>query len=728
MRRAERGKGDPCRFPAPGDNIGGMSDTSVPLWEIAADTQAAFTRALTRPETGPHWARLRRAAEELALLPAFDRLITLDMNRIEELPHQIRVALQALQPPMNGRAILADEVGLGKTIEAGIILKELTVRGLARRVLILTPASLVTQWVDELADKFFEPFTPVESPEQWQHVTRAIASYDRARQPRHAEQLLRHRWDLVIVDEAHKCRNHNTARYRLIAEIERNYLLLLTATPVQNDLRELYNLVTLLRPGHFGTWREFQRTYVTGADVRGVQRADALRDLTSHVMIRTRRASVAHLMSLPPRRPRHPELRLSPAEADIYAATARLLRDLYREGFRATTAEEERQDRRRRRARSGRGIHFLECLRLAQRLCSSAPALATSLARQGQGELIVPAFRQRFQQLAEQAAAVTTHVKLDELTTLLGASGERVVVFSEHLPTIDLIAQRVDALGRPAITFTGSLGRLQRHQALRRFRHEPNGVLVSTRAGTEGLNLQFCHQLVNYELPWNPMVVEQRIGRVHRFGQTREVQLFNYAARGTVEAHILRMLHTKIRLFELVVGELDLILDRMNDDDGETFEGLLGDLWLQAESDDAFGAAMETFGDQMAAERVAAIAEEERSSVIAADDPAGRLERDFPVLTVPARVRLGFGTVHMHQATGVESTRVRMGLHVAEILEALGSGAHVEAAGVHPDFGPVYRVTGVTGRGRAILMTVQADRLPLVLVALDGDMAAPLVA
>ncbi|MGH7631457.1 MAG: DEAD/DEAH box helicase, partial [Gemmatimonadales bacterium] len=420
------------------------------------------------------------------------------------------------------------EVGLGKTIEAGIILKELAVRGLARRILILTPASLVTQWVDELESKFFETFTPIETPDGWETSHRAIASYDRARQDAHAAELLRHRWDLVIVDEAHKCKNPHTARYQLLQRIRRNYLLLLTATPIQNDLRELYNLVTLLRPGHLGTWREFQRAYVVSGDTREVRQAEGLRDLTSRVMIRTRRASVADVMGLPPRFPRHPTLELTAPEAELYARTARLLRDLYKEGFRKREEQEEWEerekglDRRRRKPPTGRGIYFLECLRLAQRLCSSSPALATSMQKLAEGELVLPEFRGRARDLADRAAGIVTHAKLEELSKLLVESPDRVVVFSEHLPTVELIARRVSELGRPAISFTGSLSRHDRHRALTKFKAEPRGVLVSTRSGAEGLNLQFCHQLVNYELPWNPMMVEQRIGRVHRFGQTRE--------------------------------------------------------------------------------------------------------------------------------------------------------------------------------------------------------------
>jgi SNF2 family DNA or RNA helicase len=705
-----------------------MTIPTLPLWEIDPDSLASFDAGLEGRSSGSAWIKLRRAAEELAQLPAFDRLITLDMNRIDELPHQIRVAFQVLQPPMSGRAILADEVGLGKTIEAGIILKELRIRGLARRILVLTPASLVTQWVDELEDKFLEKFEPIEEPHQWKRATRAIASYDRARQKKHSAQLLRHKWDLVIVDEAHKCKNHNTARYKLIQEIQRNYLLLLTATPIQNDLRELYNLITLLRPGHLGTWKEFKRQYVADRGGREVRQVSALRELTSRVMIRTRRASVAHIMSLPPRRARHPDLWLTAAEADVYGDTARFLRDLYREGFRVPTLQESLQDRRKRKARTGRGIYFLECLRLAQRLCSSTPALASSLIKLSEGELIVPEFRLRARALAEQSRAVTTSAKLDQLTDLLTQSDEKLVIFSEHLPTVKMIQDRVKQVGRPSTALTGSLDRLQRHRVLRRFEDEPRAVLVSTRAGTEGLNLQFCHQLVNYELPWNPMVVEQRIGRVHRFGQRMEVQLYNYAARGTVEAHILRLLHTKIRLFELVVGELDLILERFEEKDKESFEGLLGALWLTAESDEAFERKIEELGDRVEKERSAAQEEELRSNNISPEDPAGHLKSNFTRLSIPDRLRLGYGTVHLEPAPGVEATRQRLGIHIIEILEMLAMQPIVEPGGTHPHLGVLCRVIGLTSRGREITLLAQADRLPLVILELAGDPFAPLAA
>src|SRR5205085_2639305 len=216
-------------------------------------------------------------------------LITLDANAIKELPHQIDVAQRVLRD-MGGRAILADEVGLGKTIEASIIYKELAIRGLARRALILTPASLVGQWQGELAEKFFERFETPAEPDDWPRVTKAIISHDRARSRRHAEEILRHRRDLGIVDEAHK------------------------------------------------------------------------------VKIRTRRSSVALDLDLPPRRPRHPEVKLTRAEADLYQRTTEFLRRLYREGFIQPAEQEETEDGKRRRRPTMKGILQLAVIHLRQRL------------------------------------------------------------------------------------------------------------------------------------------------------------------------------------------------------------------------------------------------------------------------------------------------------------------------------------------------------------------------
>jgi superfamily II DNA or RNA helicase len=435
---------------------------------------------------------------------------------------------------------------------------------------------------------------------------------------------------------------------------------------------------------------------------------------------------VSDSVRLPPRHPVHPHIKLSPAEKQLYAETVKLLRDLYKHGFHEPSAVEVEEDRRRRSRRTGRGIFILELTRLCQRLCSSSRSLAASLKKLAEGELVLPEFRTRIRALADQAAAVTTHAKLDLLAQALDKADDRMVIFSEHRPTLKLIAERVRESGRRPILFHGSMSRPERTRSLARFKSDEASVFVATRAGTEGLNLQFCNKLVNYELPWNPMVVEQRIGRIHRIGQERESFIINLAAAGTVEQRVLHLLDEKIRLFELVVGELDVILGDFGGAD--TLERRLVDDWLEADSDAAFDERIEVLGAEIDRSRESGKEQEELNSRMVADDGAMRLDREFTALTVPGRLRLGYGTRHVNLAPGVEAIRHQIGLHVNEILEMLSSGPVVEDAGMHPEYGPLQRVIGVTGRGRAITIVVQADRLPMTLVELEADAQSPRVA
>ncbi|MGE5804051.1 MAG: SNF2-related protein [Gemmatimonadota bacterium] len=673
-----------------------------------------FTEQLQLPPTDRAWHELRRDAERIALVPGFDRLITLEANAITELPHQIDVAQRVLRD-MGGRAILADEVGLGKTIEASIIYKELAIRGLARRALILAPASLVGQWQGELEEKFFERFETPTDPDDWQGVTKAIVSHDRARSKRHAEEILRHRWDLVVVDEAHKVKSERAATYKFIEKIERDFILLLTATPLQNDLRELYNLITLLRPGQLGTWPEFRAAHLLEGDQRQPKDPEALRALTHEVMIRTRRASVVDDLNLPPRRPRHPEVKLTRAEAELYQRTTDFLRRLYREGF---ISQADRKG----------GVQ-LAVIHLRQRLCSSARALAESLANLAEGERISPEYRAIAKRLAKQAAGIKTHAKLDVLTKLLKETPDRVVIFSDHRPTIQLIAERVKKLGRQPIVYWGAHSTPERDKRIRAFHDDERSVLIATRAGSEGRNLQFCNVLVNYDLPWNPMVVEQRIGRLHRIGQKREVHIVNLAAAGTIESYILQLLDRKIKLFELVVGELDLILGEFGG--AHEFEGRLAKEWLAAESEEDFARRVEVLGADIETSGAIAKEQEALNSVIAPDDNAMRLGRRFETLSVPGRLRLGLGTSHVIKAVGWEAKRHRLGVHVPELLEALESIEPIgddgvtpsQPAGSHPEYGELVKLIGLTSAGRVITLVARVDRLPLVLVDIEVEAA-----
>src|SRR6266704_143997 len=627
-------------------------------WAVDERSLKAFADKLKEPPAERAWHELRREAERIALVPGFERLNTLDANAIKALPHQIDVAQRVLRH-MSGRAILADEVGLGKTIEASIIYKELAIRGLARRVLILTPASLVGQWQGELEEKFFERFDTPSEPDDWLNVTKAIVSHDRARSRRHAEEILRHRWDLVIVDEAHKVKSQRGATYQFIEKIERDFILLLTATPLQNDLRELYNLVTLLRPGQLGTWAEFREAHLVAGDHRQPRDPEALRALTHEVMIRTRRSSVVDDLNLPARRPRHPEVRLTTAERDLYDRTTEFLRRLYREGLVEPVEAEESEDElptpTPRRRRTKKGILQPAVIHLRQRLCSSSKALAESLEHLAESERISPEYRTVARRLAERARKIKTHAKLNVLTAILKETPDRVVVFSDHRPTIELIEQRVEALGRKAIVYWGAHATPERDKRVRAFHADERSVLIATRAGSEGRNLQFCNVLVNYDLPWNPMVVEQRIGRLHRIGQTREVHIVNLAAAGTIESYILELLDRKIKLFELVVGELDLILGEFGG--GHTLEGRLAAEWLAAENEADFSRRVESLGADIEKSSALGKEQEELNSLIAPDDNATRLGRRFEALSVPGRLRLGLGTSQVTKAPGWDAKR-----------------------------------------------------------------------
>jgi superfamily II DNA/RNA helicase len=369
----------------------------------------------------------------------------------------------------------------------------------------------------------------------------------------------------------------------------------------------------------------------------------------------------------------------------------------------------------------------LAVIHLRQRLCSSARALGESLEHLARAERVSPQYRKLAQQLAGRAKKVKTHAKLTVLTKLLKETPDRAVVFSDHRPTVELIAERVKKLGRKPIVYWGAHSTKERDARIRAFHEDETSVLIATRAGAEGRNLQFCNVLVNYDLPWNPMVVEQRIGRVHRIGQKREVHIVNLAASGTIEAYILQLLDKKIKLFELVVGELDLILGEFGG--AQHFEGRLAEQWLAAENEEDFARRVEEMGTDIEKSSAAGKEQEELNSLIAPADNAMRLERRFATLSVPGRLRLGLGTSQLVKAPGWDRTRARLGVHLTEILEALESiepiagATTLTPAGSHPQYGELVKLTGLTSAGRAITLVAQVEKLPMALVDIKVDAA-----
>ncbi len=482
-----------------------------------------------------------------------------DSYGVAVLPYQVQTAERLIEQ-MGGQGILADEVGLGKTVEAGLIASELALREGCRTICVLCPSSLCHQWQREMAEKFGLDFVVDPDANRIGDRLRIILSIDLAKRPGHRQALLGRTWDLVIVDEAHKLKNRGTQNHRLVADLSRRHLLLLSATPLQNDLTELYALVSLVRPGLFGSFSSFWREFLL--DRRTPKNPGALREVLASVMIRHHRQDpdLAGELELPPRSVSLLPLRLRQGERKLYDALTGALQREYR-------------------SRSLRGDGTILPLILLQReVCSSAAAVAETLHATAAGDAGL--FGRSLPTLMELADTVASgeQAKAAVLQGLVSRLQQRVLVFTEFRATQLYLAKTLRCLGVPVILFHGAQSGSERGGACRRFAAEPRGVMISTESGGQGLNLQFCHHLVNYDLPWNPMRIEQRIGRLHRIGQSGQVNIYNLFAEETIEQHLLELLDRKINLFRQVIGELDVILRRMERGEGRSLEGRIAEI------------------------------------------------------------------------------------------------------------------------------------------------------
>ncbi len=574
--------------PEPTNGEGLRTEHGLPVQVDGTDLEL-LRRGGRSGETPAAELELALRAARLATQAGFDQLLCLPMVRdMDLLEHQVRTARTVLRR-LHGRALLCDEVGLGKTIEAGLILSELHVRGLARSVLVLVPPSLIEQWQGELRRKFALEFVSHDAPEfrqrgpaAWGEHERVIASIHTAKREPHRSAILAREWDLVIIDEAHHFRNRATQLWRLASELRKQFILLLTATPVQNDLEELFNLVTLLEPGLLSTSRQFQRRFVDRRDKLTPRNVPELHQLLSEVMVRNRRSTVG--LQFTRRWARTEQVTLLPDEQELYASATRFARARLRS------------------KESKAGLSRMALLALQMAVGSSSAAAAGTLERLAeQGEL--PLSDRSF--LAERAAyarRLNQSAKAERLLRLLVEFGDKMVVFTQFRATQEMLAARLGQAGLETAVFHGGLSRLEKEAAVEEFRG-PARVLLATESGSEGRNLQFAHAVCNFDLPWNPMKIEQRIGRLSRIGQTRDVYVFNLVAAGTVEAAVLHLLEAKLHLFELVIGEVDMILGNLEED--REFQDVVADLWLESASSDEFVRRMEELGDRLVAAKEA---------------------------------------------------------------------------------------------------------------------------
>jgi superfamily II DNA or RNA helicase len=499
-----------------------------------------------------------------------DDLLCLPYCSIDHLEYQVRTALR-VTGALRGRALLSDEVGLGKTIEAGLVLKEYVTRGLVRRFLVLTVPSLVDQWAEELESKFsLTAATSNQSqfradPERfWTEERALIASIHTFKQDSHLALAARRAWDMVIVDEAHYLRNRTSKAWQAINALPRQFVLLLTATPVQNSLEDLYNLVTLLKPGHLPSPKEFRQRFINRDRPYEPREPEQLRQLLGQVMIRNTRANAG--IQIPARR----------AETVLYEP----------EPDERTFWQEWDCELRAALKGMPSGKASLWGRLLLQAAGSSPAAWIQALDKFPEPKLV--------RRWKTNAPLVRSWERKTAILPSLTRTAGGLVIFTQFLATQKALAEILAKNGVKTWTLNGEIPAAQRQGIVESF-HDKGGALLLTRSGTEGRNLQFCHRLVNFDLPWNPMEIEQRIGRLHRIGQNHSVEIYNLVQAGTLQAHLLEILQEKLNLFDLVVGETGLILgERFSSED---FEEEIFRRWQDSEGD--FAGALKNLGDEL---------------------------------------------------------------------------------------------------------------------------------
>ncbi|GAB4327343.1 MAG: SNF2-related protein [Promethearchaeota archaeon] len=536
------------------------------------------------PFGGFDWFLLLEQAQRLSLVTGFQHLLATGDWEVRLFPHQEEAVLRVLQR-MQGSALLADEVGLGKTIIAGAVLSELQARDLVNSVLVVAPPSLMVQWQAEMEEKFNEVYPVVASGKYgaWK-ADKLITSIHLVTM--YPEKVLSRPWDALVVDEAHRVKNRRTKAWKTLNAVKRKYTLLLTATPMENYLEDIYNLVTLLKPGLLGTRRQFLKQYGVPGNKRACSDPLGLRRKLDQVMVRRRRDEVRGIF-FPERVARTVTFKLDRKERALYDDVTNYVATNYSEleEFEGGKAAGERGAalRRKYKIESPRflkrklWLHKFTLMLLQRRICSAPAAARVTLssmleARREKGFDVdsIPLL----ERMEAEARALATRegTKVARLKTVLDHLPGKCVVFTEFADTLDFLDDVLGGAGYSYAKFHGGLSSAQRAQVVREFR-EQRDVLLSTDAGSEGLNLQVANALVNFDLPWNPMRVEQRIGRVYRLAQqAARVFIFNLSSRDTIEEYLLNVLFEKIGVFRTILGDLSHLLGKLvrENDDGRS--------------------------------------------------------------------------------------------------------------------------------------------------------------
>lgn len=552
--------------------------------------------------------RLGLQAYALGIAYEFDPFFGLSISRVDPLPHQLEAVYDYLLKAARVRFLLADDAGAGKTIMAGLLIRELKLRGLAERILVVVPANLAFQWQRELKEKFDETFKVLRGSSireqfglnQWMEERHVITSLDLAKRTEILPGLRQTRWDLVIVDEAHRMSwtppARKTSRYALgeLLRDSSDHLLLLTATPHKGDPANFSLFLQLLDADAY-------------ADVKSISEAMARRHAPFYLR-RTKEAMVyfpekredgtwAAEKIFTKRIPKTVEFHIDGPEFELYRDVTRFVKH---QSARAAAQGDDPRARavgflmalyqRRlassthamRRSLENRARRLELGLKKAQELARMAPPdlpdpgeidemedeererieeMLEAITLAGSAELVRDEV-QALEVLAVQAKGVEdagVEAKLGRLKDLLHEQGffdqgdKLLLVFTEFKDTLDYLVERLRAWGFQVGFIHGGMKPGTRDEpgtrlhAEQQFREGGIQILVATEAAGEGINLQCCHVLFNYDIPWNPNRLEQRMGRIHRYGQRKDCLIFNFAATNTIEGRVLQRLLEKLQ-------------------------------------------------------------------------------------------------------------------------------------------------------------------------------------
>ena len=592
----------------------------------------------------------------------------LDAN-IELNPHQINAFCAAIQALKTGGIVLADEVGLGKTIEAGLVLKYVLESG-AKRVLIALPASLRKQWELELEEKFnlesviLDRITVEKESREWRSrltdtskVRIVLTSYD------YSSKLMKRfpevKWDFIIIDEAHNLRNvfHGTKRAKNLYELSKGIpKILLTATPLQNSLTDLHGLISFIDPRIFGSEKVFNKRYIEGEDY-----SDLKRELTP-VLYRTLRRDVAKYMNFKKRICKTVDFALSTDEIELYQRVNDFLkRDIL---YSIPTSNRSLIILVIRKLLASSSFALIETFEvLKARLEKLYEGSKSANAQEGfdlfwsfvEDEIDESGFEETEDEdtviqkqyiqaeldevntIIDVAKRIKTNAKVVALKSAIDIAfdmqrkqgiSQKVVVFTESKRTQKYIAEELRKNGydeEDILLFNGDFDdamtkEIYRTWQVKKFGNANYGrsveykhaivdyfrsnakILICTDAGSEGLNLQFCNTVINYDLPWNPMKIEQRIGRCHRYGQEHDVVAINLLnTQNAADQRVYDILARKFELFEGVFGASDIALGAL--ESGTSFEKMVLQIYQNCDTTAEFKKAFDKLDRKLNAKR-----------------------------------------------------------------------------------------------------------------------------